>query len=201
MERKAKLERKTKETSIEIEMNIDGSGDTKINTSIGFFDHLLTQIAVHGSFDMKILAEGDLNVDNHHLIEDTSIVLGKVFNKALGNKIGITRVGHCFFPMDESLAFVAIDISSRPFFKKEINWTNPFLGSKEDNLIPVDLIEHFLYTFSINAQITLHVRVLYGQNNHHIAEAIFKALGKALDYSSRIDSKGNRKLPSSKGIL
>ncbi|MFX1501615.1 MAG: imidazoleglycerol-phosphate dehydratase HisB [Promethearchaeota archaeon] len=201
MERKAKLERKTKETNIKIEMNIDGSGDTEINTSIGFFDHLLTQIAVHGSFDMIILAEGDLNVDNHHLIEDTSIVLGKVFNKALGNKVGITRVGNCFFPMDESLAFVAIDISSRPFFKKEINWTNPFLGSKEDNLIPVDLIEHFLYTFSINAQITLHVRVLYGQNNHHIAEAIFKALGKALDYSSRIDSKGNQRLPSSKGIL
>ncbi len=201
MERKAKLERKTKETSINIEINIDGVGDCKIETSIGIFDHLLTQIAIHGKFDMNIFAEGDLNVDNHHLIEDTSIVLGKVFNKALGNKIGITRVGHCFFPMDECLAFVAIDISSRPFFKKQINWTNPFIGSKEDNLIPVDLIEHFLYTFSINAQITLHVRVLYGKNNHHIAEAIFKSLGKALDYSTRIDSKGNRKLPSSKGIL
>ena len=111
------------------------------------------------------------------------------------------RVGHSFFPMDDSLAFVAVDISSRPYFIKDIKWINQFLGSKEENLIPVDLIEHFLYTFSINAKITLHVRVLYGQNNHHIAEAIFKALGKALDHASRIDSKRNLRIPSSKGIL
>lgn len=150
---------------------------------------------------MKIIAECDFSVDNHHIIEDTAIVLGKVFNKALGDKFGIVRVGHSFFPMDESLAFVAVDISSRPFFMKEVNWVNPFLGSREDNLIPVDLIEHFLYSFSINAQITLHVRVLYGRNNHHIAEAVFKALGKALDNASRIDSKRNQRIPSSKGIL
>ena len=182
-------------------MNIDGTGESNINTSIGFLDHLLTQIAIHGSFDMNVFAEGDLNIDNHHIIEDTAIVLGKAFNKALGNKFGIVRVGHSFFPMDESLAFVSVDISSRPYFVKDINWINPFLGSREDNLIPVDLITHFLYTFSINAQITLHIRVLYGQNNHHIAEAIFKALGKALDYASRIDSKRNQRVPSSKGML
>ncbi|MHA1190925.1 MAG: imidazoleglycerol-phosphate dehydratase HisB [Promethearchaeota archaeon] len=201
MERKTKLVRKTKETDINIKLNLDGVGDYNITTSIGFFDHLLTQIAIHGLFDMNIIAEGDLDVDNHHIIEDTAIVLGKAFFKALGSKSGIMRVGHCFFPMDDSLAFVVVDISSRPYFIKDIKWINQFLGSKEENLIPVDLIEHFLYTFSINAQITLHVRVLYGQNNHHIAEAIFKALGKALDYASRIDSKRNLRIPSSKGIL
>ncbi|MFX1310528.1 MAG: imidazoleglycerol-phosphate dehydratase HisB [Promethearchaeota archaeon] len=201
MERKTQLARKTKETNIKMDLNIDGTGDYKINTSIGFFDHLLSQIAIHGSFNMIITAIGDLNVDNHHIIEDIAIVLGKAFRKALGNKIGIARVGNCFFPMDDTLAFVAVDISSRSYFVKEINWINPFLGSKEENLIPVDLLEHFLYTFSINAQITLHVKVLYGQNNHHIAEAIFKALGKALDYASRIDSKRIKRIPSSKGIL
>jgi imidazoleglycerol-phosphate dehydratase len=201
LERKAQLERETKETKVLVELNIDGSGNSNINTSIGFFDHLLTQIAVHGSFDMKIFAEGDLCIDNHHIIEDTAIVLGKVFNKALGEKFGIVRVGYSFFPMDESLAFVAVDISSRPFFVKDINWVNPFLGSTEENLIPVDLIEHFLYSFSINAKITLHVKSFYGQNNHHIVEAIFKALGKALDNASRIDSKRNQRIPSSKGSL
>jgi imidazoleglycerol-phosphate dehydratase len=201
MERKAQLERETKETKIKVELNIDGSGNSKIGTSISFFDHLLNQIAIHGSFDMIITAEGDISIDNHHVIEDTAIVLGKVFNKALGEKFGIIRVGHSFFPMDETLAFVVVDISSRPFFMKEIEWINPFLGSKEENLIPVDLIDHFLYSFSINAQITLHVRVLYGQNNHHIAEAIFKALGKALDNASRIDLKRNQRIPSSKGFL
>ena len=200
-ERKVQLERSTKETKVKVELNIDGSGISKIGTSISFFDHLLDQIAIHGSFDMKIIAQGDPSVDNHHLIEDTAIVLGKVFNKSLGNKLGIARVGYSFFPMDDTLAFVVVDISSRPFFIKEIVWINPFLGSKEENLIPVDLLEHFLYTFSINAQITLHVRVLYGQNNHHIAEAIFKALGKALDNASRIDSKRNQNIPSSKGLL
>jgi imidazoleglycerol-phosphate dehydratase len=201
LERKAKLERETKETKVIVELDIDGIGNSNINTSIGFFDHLLTQIAVHGSFDMKIFADGDLSIDNHHVIEDTAIVLGKVFNKALGEKFGIVRVGYSFFPMDESLAFVAVDISSRPFFVKDINWVNPFLGSKEENLIPVDLIEHFLYSFSINAKITLHVKSFYGQNNHHIVEALFKALGKALDNASRIDSKRNQRIPSSKGSL
>ena len=201
MERKAQLERKTKETNIKVELNIDGIGESNINTSIPMFDHLLTQIAVHGCFDLNIIAKGDLAIDNHHTIEDTAIALGKSLNQALGNKKGITRVAHSYFPMDECLAFAAIDISSRPYFQKEINWKNQFLGSKEENLIPIDLIEHFLYTFAINAQITLHIRLLYGENNHHIAEAIFKALGKALDYASRIDSKRSQQIPSSKGTL
>jgi imidazoleglycerol-phosphate dehydratase len=201
LERKIQLERKTKETNIRVDLDIDGVGESKINTSIALFDHLLTQIAIHGCFDLSILTEGDLEIDNHHTIEDTAIVLGKAFNQALGEKKGIARVAHSFFPMDESLAFVAVDISSRPFFRKEIDWKNQFLGSKEESLIPIDLIEHFLYSFSINAQITLHVRLFYGDNNHHIAEAIFKALGKALDYASRIDPKRKQILPSSKGFL
>jgi len=201
LERKRQVERKTKETNIKVELNVDGKGESKISTSIALFDHLLTQIAVHGCFNLNIITEGDLAIDNHHTIEDTAIVLGKAFNQALGDKKEITRVAHSFFPMDECLAFVAVDISSRPFFRKEITWKNQFLGSKEESLIPVDLIEHFLYSFSINAKITLHVRMLYGDNNHHMAEAIFKALGKALDYASRIDPKREQILPSSKGYL
>ena len=201
MERNIKIVRKTEETNINMEFNIDGSGIHEIKTSVALFDHLLTQIAVHGSFDMFLEAIGDLEIDNHHLIEDTAIVFGKAFKKALGDKLGINRVAYCYFPMDECLAFVSIDISSRPYFKKEISWVNPFLGSKEENLIPVDLIEHFLYSFAMQAKLTLHVRVLYGQNNHHFAEAIFKALGKALDSASRIDPKRNNSLPSSKGVL
>jgi imidazoleglycerol-phosphate dehydratase len=201
MKRKAQITRTTEETSIKIEFNLDGSEICEIETSIAFFDHLLTQIAIHGSFDIILKADGDLEIDNHHLIEDTAIVFGTAFKNALGDKVGINRVGHCFFPMDECLAFVAIDLSSRPFVKKDITWVNPFLGSKEENLIPVDLIEHFLYSFAMQAQLTLHVRLLYGLNNHHIAEAIFKALGKALDYASRIDSKRDNILPTSKGLL
>ena len=201
MERKSEIVRKTEETEIILELNLDGSGIHEIETSIAFFNHLLTQIAIHGSFDIKIKADGDLEIDTHHLIEDTAIVLGKAFKKVIGDKKGINRVGYSYFPMDESLAFVVVDLSSRPYFRKEINWINPFLGSKEDNLIPVDLLEHFLYSFSMQAQLTLHIRVLYGQNNHHIAEAIFKALGKALDYASRRNSKRNNTIPSSKGLL
>lgn len=201
MNRKAQLVRKTEETEIKMEFNINGSGIHEIKTSIALFDHLLTQIAIHGSFDINMHAKGDLEIDNHHLIEDTAIVLGKAFKIALGDKVGINRVGYCYFPMDESLAFVVVDLSSRPFFRKEISWVNPFLGSREENLIPVDLLEHFLYSFAMQAQLTLHVRVLYGQNNHHIAEGVFKALGKALDYASRIDLKRDNLLPSSKGLL
>jgi imidazoleglycerol-phosphate dehydratase len=201
MERKIQFERKTKETNIKLNLNIDGRGKSEIETKIPFFNHLLSQIAVHGSFDLEIIAEDCNNIDNHHIIEDVAILLGEACNNALGNKKGISRVGHCFFPMDETLAFVAIDLSSRPYFVKDIEWTNPFLGSKEDSLIPVDLIEHFLHSFAINARITLHIRVLYGKNNHHIAEAMFKALGKALDYASRLDPKREQRLPSSKGIL
>jgi len=201
MGRRFELARKTKETDIKIKLNIDGKGNTDIQTDLGFFDHLLTQIAVHGSFDLEIKARGDLNVDTHHLIEDTAILLGKAFRKAIGKKIGINRVSHCFFPMDDVLVFVAIDISSRPFFASEIDWVNPYLGSKEDNLIPVDLIEHFLYTFAIQAKITLHVKLLSGKNNHHIAEGIFKAIGRTLDYASRYDPKRSDRTPSSKGLL
>jgi imidazoleglycerol-phosphate dehydratase len=201
LERETELQRKTNETQINIKINIDGSGNSKINTEIPFLDHLLTQIAIHGSFDLTIEAKGDLEIDIHHLVEDTGILLGKAFKNALGEKRGINRVGHCIFPMDEVLVLVAVDLSSRPFFNPDIRWINPFLGSKEDFLIPVDLIEHFLYSFAINAQITLHVKLLNGKNNHHIAEGVFKALGKALDKASRFNSKRLNVIPSSKGEL
>jgi imidazoleglycerol-phosphate dehydratase len=201
LERESELQRKTNETQINIKINIDGSGNSKINTEIPFLDHLLTQIAIHGSFDLTIEAKGDLEIDIHHLVEDTGILLGKAFKNALGEKRGINRVGHCIFPMDEVLVLVAVDLSSRPFFNPDIRWINPFLGSKEEFLIPVDLIEHFLYSFAINAQITLHVKLLNGKNNHHIAEGVFKALGKALDKASRFNSKRLNVIPSSKGEL
>jgi imidazoleglycerol-phosphate dehydratase len=201
LERETELQRKTNETQINIKINIDGSGNSKINTEIPFLDHLLTQIAIHGSFDLTIEAKGDLEIDIHHLVEDTGILLGKAFKNALGEKRGINRVGHCIFPMDEVLVLVAVDLSSRPFFNPDIRWINPFLGSKEEFLIPVDLIEHFLYSFAINAQITLHVKLLNGKNNHHIAEGVFKALGKALDKASRFNSKRLNVIPSSKGEL
>lgn len=201
MERKAQVVRKTNETNIIMEFNIDGSGKHEIHTSVALLDHFMSQIAVHGSFNLKIKAEGDLEVDAHHLVEDTAIVLGTAFRKALKDKVGINRVGHCYFPMDESLAFVAVDLSSRPYFKMDVQWVNPFLGTRNDNLIAVDLLEHFLYSFAIHAQVTLHVMLLYGKNNHHIAEAVFKALGKALDHATRIDPKRKSSLPSSKGEL
>ena len=201
MERESNLERKTNETQINIKMNLDGRGDTNITTQIPFFDHLLSQISVHGAFDLSIIAKGDLEIDIHHTMEDTAILLGRAFLNALGNKIGINRIGNCIYPMDEVLVLVAVDLSSRPFYVQDIKWNNPFLGSKEGSIIPVDLIEHFLYTFAINAQITLHVKLFYGKNNHHIAEAIFKALGKALDQASRLNIKRLDNIPSSKGEL
>ena len=135
MERKTQLERKTKETSIKLNLNIDGSGKSEIETEIPFLDHLLSQIAVHGSFDLKIFTKDYDNIDNHHSIEDVAIVFGEAYNSALGNKRGIFRVGHIFFPMDETLAFVAVDISSRPYFVIDVDWINSFLGSKEESLI------------------------------------------------------------------
>jgi imidazoleglycerol-phosphate dehydratase len=201
LERESELQRKTKETQIKVKINIDGSGNSNINTNIPFLNHLLTQIAIHGSFDLGIEAKGDTEIDIHHLVEDTGILLGKTFKNALGEKRGIYRVGNCIFPMDEVLVLVAVDLSSRSFFTADIRWINPFLGSKEDFLIPVDLIEHFLYSFAINAQVTLHIKLLNGKNNHHIAEGIFKALGIALDQASRLNPKRINIIPSSKGEL
>lgn len=201
MNRQSKQERKTNESVVNISLNLDGSGIAKIKTGIGFFDHMLNQIAIHGLFDIEIMVNGDLHVDAHHTIEDVGIVLGNTFLQAIGDKAGIFRMGHAYVPMDEALAFCAVDFSNRPYSSIDISWTGKYFGTKQDELIPVTLIEHFLQTFAIHACITLHIKVLSGKDDHHKAEAVFKALGRVLDKASRFDSKRKGNIPSTKGLL
>jgi len=201
MNRQSAQERITKESTIKVSLNLDGSGIAKINTGIGFFDHMLSHIAVHGVFDIEVKANGDLHVDTHHTIEDVGIVLGKAFKQAIGDKLGIKRIGYSYVPMDEALALVVVDFSYRPYSFIEIPWTGKYFGKNQDELIPLTLIEHFLHTFAVNAGITLHVKVLSGKDDHHIAESVFKALGYSLDKASRFDPKRKGVLPSTKGTL
>ncbi len=201
MNRQSEQERKTNESTINVSLNLDGSGNANIDTGIGFFDHMLTHIAIHGIFDIQVKAKGDLHVDTHHTIEDVGIVLGKAFKQAIGDKLGISRIGHSYVPMDEALALVVVDFSNRPYSIIDIPWTGKYFGKQQDELIPFTLIDHFLQTFAIHASITLHVKVLYGKNDHHMAEAVFKALGSSLDKASRLDPKRQGSIPSTKGIL
>ncbi len=201
MNRQSNQERKTKESTINISLNLDGSGIANIDTGIGFFDHMLSHIAVHGIFDIEVKANGDLHVDTHHTIEDVGIVLGNAFKEAIGDKLGIRRMGYSYVPMDEALALVVVDFSNRPYSLIDIPWTGKYFGKNQDELIPLTLIEHFLQTFAINASITLHVKVLSGKDDHHIAESVFKALGYSLDKASRLDPKRKGVVPSTKGIL
>ncbi len=201
MNRQSEQERKTNESTINVSLNLDGSGIANINTGIGFFDHMLNHIAIHGIFDIQVKAKGDLHVDTHHTIEDVGIVLGKAFKQAIGDKSGIDRIGYSYVPMDEALAFVVVDFSNRPYSSIDIAWTGKYFGKNQDELIPFTLIEHFLQTFAIHASITLHVKVLSGKDDHHIAEAVFKALGVSLDKASRFDPKRKSSIPSTKGIL
>jgi len=201
MNRQSEQERKTKESTVTISLNLDGAGNANINTGIGFFDHMLNHIAVHGIFDIEVKAIGDLHVDTHHTIEDVGIVLGKAFKQAIGDKSGINRIGHSYVPMDEALALVVVDFSNRPYSIINIPWTGKYFGKNQDELIPLTLIEHFLQTFAIHAGITLHVKVFYGKDDHHMAESVFKALGSSLDKASRLDPKRRGSIPSTKGIL
>ena len=201
MNRQSNQERKTKESTINISLNLDGSGIAKIDTGIGFFDHMLSHIAVQGIFDIEVKANGDLHVDTHHTIEDVGIVLGNAFKQAIGDKAGIKRIGFSYVPMDEALALVVVDFSNRPYSLIDIPWTGKYFGKNQDELIPLTLIEHFLQTFAINASLTLHVKVLSGKDDHHIAESVFKALGYSLDKASRLDPKRKGVVPSTKGVL
>ena len=201
MNRQSEQERKTKETTVNISINLDGSGNSNINTGIGFFDHMLNHIAIHGTFDIEVKVNGDLHVDTHHTIEDVGIVLGKAFKQAIGDRSGIARIGFSYVPMDEALALVVIDFSNRPYSSIDIPWIGKYFGKNRDELIPLSLIEHFLQTFAIHASITLHVKVFSGKDDHHIAESVFKALGSSLDKASRFDPKRKGNIPSTKGIL
>ncbi len=187
------IRRKTKETNINLELNIDGSGKWEVNTGINMFDHLLSQLAQHGVFDIKISASGS---DQHHLAEDVAICLGKAFGEALGEKRGIIRMADASVPMDDALAVVALDISGRGYTVLEL----PFKGN--DMLgFSTDLIRHFLEAFAIEARLNLHARIAYGTNDHHKAEALFKALGRVLDTATKADKRIGGELPSTKDLL
>ena len=191
--RLAVIKRETKETSISLELDLDGSGKWDITTGISMFDHLLSQLAQHGRFDIKISARSN---DQHHLAEDVAICLGKALGEALGDKRGIVRMGDATVPMDDTLAMVAMDISGRGYTVLEL----PFSGNDMGGF-PTDLVRHFLESFATEARLNLHARVIYGINDHHKAEALFKALGRALDVATRVDERISGELPSTKGLL
>ncbi len=194
--RTSEISRKTNETDIVLKLNLDGSGKAKIDTGIGFLDHMLDHIAVHGLFDLEITARGDLHVDEHHTVEDCALVLGQAFAQALGEKKGIVRMGSAYVPMDETLAFVALDFSGRPYAVVQAAWRMPSVGG-----IATSLFAHFLESFAIKAGCNLHARVLYGEDDHHKAEGLFKALGRALDAATRLDPRRGGAIPSTKGTL
>ena len=193
--RTAQIERKTNETKITIQLNLDGSGLHDISTGIGFLDHMLTHIAVHGLFDLNIKASGDLHINTHHTVEDVALVLGSAFDQAIGERKGIARMGSFYVPMDETLAFVAVDLSGRPYCVVDAEWGMAPVGT-----IPTSLFPHFLESFAVTSRCNLHARVLYGRDDHHKAEALFKALARALDAATLLDPRRTG-IPSTKGTL
>jgi len=191
--RKSVINRETKETKINLELNLDGSGKWQVNTGIKMFDHLLAQLAQHGVFDLTLAASGN---DQHHVAEDVAICLGKAFAEALGDKRGIARMADASVPMDDALATVSLDISGRGYTVLEL----PF-SDNDMRGFSTDLIRHFLESFAIEARMNLHARILYGTNDHHKVEALFKALGRTLDRATRIDERIGGQLPSTKDLL
>ena len=194
--RQAKIERFTNETKIAVELNLDGTGQAQIKTGVGFLDHMLDLFIKHGLFDGRIEANGDTWIDDHHTTEDIGIVLGQVFREALGDKKGIKRYGNAFVPMDDALAQVVVDCSNRPHLEYRVE---PSLAEKVGTF-DTELVHEFLWKFALEARINLHVIVPYGRNTHHIIEAIFKALARALDDAVQIDPRVQG-VPSTKGLL
>ena len=194
-ERSAEIKRQTAETNITLQLNLDGKGQGKISSGIGFFDHMLNLFTAHGQLDLTLNCQGDLQVDGHHSVEDIGIALGDAFKQAIGDKKGICRYGTFYLPMDESLAFVTLDISGRPFLVYDGGEMVPQVGGFD-----TELTEEFLRAFAMHAGITLHVKILYGTNTHHKIEAIFKALGHALRQAVSLDPKVTG-IPSTKGML
>jgi imidazoleglycerol-phosphate dehydratase len=193
-DRQARIERRTSETEIVIHLNLDGQGRHEISTGIGFLDHMLSALATHALFDLAINATGDLHIDTHHTIEDVGIVLGQAINSAAGERRGIMRVGNAYVPMDEALGFVALDFSGRPYTVFQATWSTPGIGH-----FPTDLVQHFFESLAVNARLTLHASVT-GRNDHHQAEALFKALARALRMALAIDERRHG-VPSTKGTL
>ncbi len=194
-ERKASIKRDTKETQITLDLNLDGKGESSVTTGIGFFDHMLEGFAKHGLFDMKLNVSGDLHVDGHHSVEDTGIVLGNAIKEAVGDKKGIRRYGHMILPMDDALVLCAIDLCGRPYLSYEADFKTEKIG-----YLDTELIREFFYAISYSAMMNLHIKVISGENSHHIAEAMFKSFGKALDMAVSFDERINDVL-STKGTL
>ena len=194
--RTAEIQRTTGETSISVALNLDGTGKYDISTGIGFLDHMLEQLSRHSLIDLTVRAVGDLHVDQHHTTEDTGIAIGEALAKALGDKKGITRYGTAYSPMDETLSRVALDISGRPYLVWKAEFSTPRLGEMD-----TELFSHWFLSFSGSAGITMHVECLYGQNNHHIIESIFKGLARALRQAVEIDPRQADAIPSTKGVL
>ncbi len=184
MERKASIRRTTKETDIKVTLDLDGIGKASVHTGIGFFDHMLSGFAKHGLFDLEAEVKGDLEVDSHHTIEDTGIVLGQAILDAAGNKAGIKRYGHVIIPMDETLALCAVDLSGRPYLKFDAKFASERLGG-----FHTEMAREFFYAVSYSAMMNIHLRILDGENDHHKAEALFKSFGKALDMATQAEPR------------
>lgn len=193
--RSATIDRITGETEIHLELALDGRGRAKVNTGIGFLDHMLALFAHHGLFDLTVQAKGDLHVDAHHTVEDVAICLGQALDRALEERAGIVRTAHSYVPMDEALGFVAVDLGGRSYAVIDAAWHGAALGAMD-----VDLVRHFLETVAAHGRLNLHARVLYGRSDHHQAEALFKALGRALDGATAVDPR-RQGVPSTKGML
>ncbi|TPG20126.1 imidazoleglycerol-phosphate dehydratase HisB [Sphingomonas koreensis] len=194
--RTASIARKTSETSIDVTVNLDGSGAYDVSTGVGFFDHMLEQLSRHSLIDLTVRTQGDLHIDQHHTVEDTGLAIGEAVAKALGEKRGIRRYAEALSPMDETLTRVALDISGRPFLVWKTAFSQKRLGEMD-----TEMFEHFFHSFAQTAGITLHIETLYGQNNHHIAESAFKGLARALRIAVEIDPRKADTIPSTKGTL
>lgn len=195
MTRQASKHRQTKETDVMVTLNVDGSGRYQIETGVGFFDHMLSALSLHSRFDLTVRAKGDLHIDAHHTIEDVAITLGQALQMAMGDLAGVERMGHAYVPMDEALAFVAVDFSGRPYSVFQASWSTAHIGQ-----YPTAMTQHFFESLASNARLTLHARVEYGRDDHHKTEALFKALGRALRFAVSKDASMDA-IPSTKGTL
>ncbi|RVQ68717.1 imidazoleglycerol-phosphate dehydratase HisB [Croceicoccus ponticola] len=194
--RTGSISRKTKETAIEVSVNLDGTGEYDIATGVGFLDHMVEQFSRHSLIDVTMKVDGDLHVDQHHTVEDSAIALGEAILQALGEKRGIARYGHAYSPMDETLARVALDISGRPYLVWKAGFSQPRLGEMD-----TELFEHWFHSIAQAAGITLHIELLYGQNNHHIVESLYKGFARAMRAAVEIDPRKGDAIPSTKGLL
>jgi imidazoleglycerol-phosphate dehydratase len=196
MARTADITRKTKETQVRVVVDLDGTGEAKVATGIGFYDHMLESFARHAGFDVQIETQGDLHIDMHHTVEDTAIVLGQAVKRALGDFAGVRRFGHAYIPMDETLTRCAIDLSNRPYLVWRVTFARPKVGDMD-----TELFKEFHQAFAMNASACVHLETFYGENSHHIAESGFKALARALRVAVEPDPKSHGRAPSTKGVL